>query len=403
MTNEVPDSYFQKLNTTLKNYNCAIPSMLIDLDIMDKNIAELKHNLNPNLNIRIPVKSLPSLELIEYLMTKLNTSRLMVFHQPFLSDLTKTLDNNVDVLFGKPMPSKTVNYYYNNLPDIQNNFDPYRQIQWLVDTNLRISQYINLAKDLGKKLRLNIEIDVGLHRGGFQSVEELHKALELIKDNQQHIEFSGFMGYDPHVVKIPKIVISQKKALKKSNDFYNRCMSLVREKFPKFWNGNLTFNGAGSPTLNLHNHSESPLNDLTAGSCFVKPTTFDIPTLSHYKPACFIATPVLKKFKGMTLPGIERFKSLLGFLNSNNAQSFFIYGGFWKADYVYPKNLKQNSLMGASTNQTMVNTSKTVNLEVDDFVFLRPHQSEFVFLQFGKLLVIRKHKIIDNWSLLNND
>ena len=402
MANDIPDSYFKKLTDTLKNHCRAIPSLIVDLDLVDKNVEVFKTNLKPDTTFRIVVKSLPALHLIQYVMNKMSTSNLMVFHQPFLSDLTKTLDNKADILLGKPMPIKTAKYYYNNLPDRKNNFNPYTQIQWLVDTQDRVLQYINLAKTIRKKLRLNFEIDVGLHRGGFKNLEELTSSLNLVKQHSDWVEFSGLMGYDPHVVKIPKLLRSQEKALSMSNDFYSDCKMLIQKKFPELWNDNLTFNGAGSPTISLHNTNCSPINDVAAGSCFVKPTTFDIPTLSNYTPACFIATPILKKLKGTTIPGIENFKTLLKFFNSNNAQSFFIYGGFWKANYFYPTQLKQNSLFGASTNQTMINAPKSVNLEVDDFVFLRPHQSEFVFLQFGKLLIIRDFEIKDSWSLLNN-
>ena len=402
MANDLMNSYFEKLNNTLKQHHRAIPSLLIDLDILDENIEEFQRNFVHEKNFRVVVKSLPSLKLVKYVMNKMNTTNLMVFHQPFLSDLTKTLNNKADVLLGKPMPIKTAAYYFNNLPTIKNNFDPYKQIQWLVDTKERVLQYIELAQTLSRKLRLNFEIDVGLHRGGFQNISDLQNALELMKDNANYVEFSGFMGYDPHIVKIPKIIRSQKKSQKSSTEFYNDCKKLIEEKYPELWHDNLTFNGAGSPTVSLHNSTSSPLNEVAAGSCFVKPTTFDIPTLSNYKPACFISTPVLKKFDGVTIPGIENFKTILRFINTQNAQSFFIYGGYWKADYVFPEKLQQNSLYGDSTNQTMVNAPNNVDLDVDDFVFLRPHQSEFVFLQFGNLLIVRGNEIIDEWSLLNN-
>jgi hypothetical protein len=62
-------------------------------------------------------------------------------------------------------------------------------------------------------------------------------------------------------------------------DFYNDCKSLVKEKFPKMWSEQLTFNGAGSPTVLLHHErKDSPINDIAAGSLFVKPTDFDIDT-----------------------------------------------------------------------------------------------------------------------------
>ncbi|MEO0724265.1 MAG: alanine racemase [Bacteroidota bacterium] len=60
-----------------------------------------------------------------------------------------------------------------------------------------------MAQTLGKKLHLNLEIDVGLHRGGFRREDDLVQALALIRAHPQALEWSGFMGYNPHVVKLP--------------------------------------------------------------------------------------------------------------------------------------------------------------------------------------------------------
>ncbi len=395
------DAYFQQLNQVLKNYHRAVPCLLIDLDILDKNIKTLQSNLNPNAAFRIVVKSLPCIDLLDYVMQKMATKKLMVFHQPFLSSLVARLDQDADILLGKPMPIKTALYFYENLPETSSGFNSYKQVQWLVDTEQRIREYIDLAKKLGQCLRLNVEIDVGLHRGGFKDKEALKAGLKLISQHKDHVSLSGLMGYDPHVVKLPRFIRSQKKALQLANDFYENCKEVIRKKFPDLWTNELTFNGAGSPTLNLHKN-DSPLNDLSAGSCLVKPRAFDIPTLSDYEPAAYIATPVLKHFKNTNLPALEKMKGLLNLISSVNRQSFFIYGGFWQADYCYPKGVKQNSIFGASTNQTMLNAPKTTPLYVDDFVFLRPHQSEFVFLQFGKILALRNGKIEDRWQVLKN-
>lgn len=394
------DIYFRTLNIELKKYLRAIPSLLVDLDVVDKNISVLKSDLKPTTNCRIVVKSLPSFELLLYSMQKVQTQSLMVFHQPFLTDLVSKLPSNSDVLLGKPMPIKTVAYFYSNLPEKPYNFNPFTKIQWLVDTEQRIEEYASLAQKLNKKLRLNIEIDVGLHRGGFSSVEMLKKALFLFEKHEKYIEFSGFMGYDPHVVKLPKIIKSEQKAFEQASNFYKKCKELVRTKFPQFWSENLTFNGGGSPTLPLHNSKLSEINDISIGSCLVKPVTFDIPTLKKYQPASFIATPILKKFEKTTLPALEKVKNILPFFNKKNEQSYFIYGGFWKATYCYPRGIQQNKLFGASTNQTMLNSQRNERLNVDDFVFLRPNQSEFVFLQFGNILTIRDKKIGEKWSLL---
>lgn len=403
MSRQTAEAYFENMNRALKQQQRAVPSLLLNLDALDENISTFNSELNPRLNFRIVVKSLPSPQLIQHLQTKTNCHSFMLFHQPFLSDIIKYLNEKDDILLGKPMPIKTAEYFYQNLPEGNLTFDPYQQIQWLVDTQDRILQYVQLAKSLGQKIRLNLEIDVGLRRGGFQDLSALQHALELLQTHADYVTFSGFMGYDPHVVKIPKIIRSAQKSQRLSNHFYNECKALVKTTFPALWNEQLTFNGAGSPTLGLHNNEASPLNDVSAGSCFVKPTTFDIPELSAYKSACFIATPVLKKLKRTAIPGIEWLKKIMPFFNSRYAQSFFIYGGYWKADYVYPTGIQHNELYGLSTNQTMINANATVPLNVDDFVFLRPHQSEFVFLQFGKIITTRGGKILDHWNLLNNN
>ena len=397
------EEYFTRLNQMLKGYKRAIPCLLIDLDRLDQNLDTLNASLQPGMEFRVVVKSLPSPELISYVMNKMQTQRLMVFHQPFLSDLSTKLDSEADILLGKPMPVKTAAYYYANLETSALSFDPYRQIQWLVDTWQRIQEYIALAQSLGQKLRLNLEIDIGLHRGGFRNRNALSAALRLIRNHTSNVEFSGLMGYDPHVVKLPKLVRSAKKAAFLANSLYEDCKSLIRTEFPDLWREDLTFNGAGSPTIDIHGQVESPLNDVSAGSCLVKPSDFDIPTLMPYLPACFIAAPILKKLTGTTLPALESWKRILSLLNPRYRHSYFIYGGYWKADYCYPPGTRENPLFGSSTNQSMVNSPGPPILDVDDFVFLRPRQSEFVFLQFGNILGFRNGEILEEWGLLENE
>ncbi len=395
-------SYFKTLNQSLKNYQRAIPCLLLDLDILDKNIKTLSESIRPEASLRIVVKSLPTLDLIHYLLDQFKTTKLMVFHQPFLTDLFLNGNRKMEVLLGKPMPVKTAAYFFKSLENSQCLNDPFQQIQWLVDTPKRVEEYLELAQQGKQKIRLNLEIDIGLHRGGFATVEDLANALEMIKQHPDHLTFSGLMGYDPHIVKVPAILRSQKKSLELANVFYQTCKDLIKTKFPTLWKEDLTFNGAGSPTVSLHESADSPLNDISAGSCLVKPSSFDLPGLSRFEAAAFIASPVLKKMKGTNIPGLERWKGIMNWISKRNRQSFFIYGGYWKADYYYPPGLKANTLFGESTNQSLVNVPAQTSLEVDDFVFLRPQQSEFVFLQFGKILVLRKGKVIEEWEPLNN-
>lgn len=391
--------YFAVLNQSLKAHKPAIPRLIIDLDLLDQNIETLKNTIKKEMAYRVVVKSLPSKDLVEYVMKKANTKKLMVFHLPFLNDVTKSSGTETDILIGKPFPVSTATHFYTQRKT-EERFNPEKQLQWLIDTKARLKQYLQMAESLGVKLRINLEIDVGLRRGGFQDIESLSEALNIIKENPDKLKFSGFMGYDAHVVNVPQILLSRERAFKNANDFYTECIRCVKENYAELWNEHLTLNGAGSPTLLLHKQKDSVINDVAAGSCLLKPTDFDIDTLEEFVPASFIASPVLKKFEHTELASIERFKKLMSVWNPNLRQSFFIYGGAWKANYIEPPGVKGNTLF-ESTNQTLINASDRVQLDVDDFVFLRPHQSEFVFLQFGNILTLRNGRLEGEWKLLD--
>lgn len=387
-------AYFQSLSRALREMDRAIPYLVVDLDLLDRNITSLQEQLAGVPNLRLVVKSLPSIPLLEYLMAQLQTGRLMVFHQPFLLEIVAAFRQPLDILLGKPMPASTVTHFLQSAGE-----HPHR-IQWLVDTPKRLKEYCQLARESGKKLRVNLEIDVGLHRGGFRDVVDLRQALAFIKDHSDQLEWTGFMGYDPQVVKLPALLGRPVQHLQRANNLYQQYMELVREEFPGLWHDELIFNGAGSLTFALHQKGTSPLNEVAVGSALLKPTTFDIPPLASFVPACWIATPVLKKRLGTRLPGLGLLPKWMSWMWPHLRYSYFIYGGYWKADYCYPPDIRLNQLFGPSTNQSMLNASGKCPLDVDDYVILRPWQSEFVLLQFGRILTYRAGAMHAEWSVL---
>lgn len=391
------DPYFSHLNTDLKDKGLATPNMLVDLDKLDHNIAELQKIFNPKADYRIVAKSLPSPKLLGYIMDKAQTNRLMLFHQPFLNEIAKTYPKS-DVLIGKPMPVKAAQRYY-QLQQENAEFNNSTQLQWLIDSKERLEQYLSLAKELNTLMQINVEIDVGLHRGGLQQASNLTPLLDIIAKHPEHLKFSGFMGYDPQIVKIPSILKSPEEAYQESQAIYQSFIDQLYSFDSHYKQQNLCFNAAGSPTIALHK-DKTVANELAAGSCLVKPVDFDIPTLAGFIPASFIATPVLKKMTGTKLPAAEFAKDLLSWWDPNMEETFFIYGGKWMAQYESPRGLQGNGLFGRSTNQEIVNASTNVDLNVDDNVFLRPTQSEFVFLQFGDLVTLRHQQITHYWPTL---
>ena len=100
------------------------------------------------------------------------------------------------------------------------------------------------------------------------------------------------------------------------------------------------------------------------------------------------------------LPGSDALGKGWALWDTNRRRTFFIYGGKWMANFVSPPGLADNGLYGTSTNQAIVNGSAAVKLAVDDYVFLRPTQSEAVLLQFGDLAIVRGGRIEAWWPVL---
>lgn len=143
-----------------------------------------------------------------------------------------------------------------------------------------------------------------------------------------------------------------------------------------------------------------PVNDIAMGSALLKPSDFDKPLLKEHLEALFVATPVLKRLEGTTIPFIEGISNLMPQWNPNRQVTYFGYGGGWRAHYYEPAGLIENTIYGSSTNQAIVNGSKSTALAVDDFIFLLPTQSEAIMREFGDVLVIRNGKIAGRYPAL---
>lgn len=387
--------YFQQLSDALDSAAVATPSLVIDKHKLLDNIATLKRHIGTRFNYRIVAKSLPSLPLLQLIMKASGSKRLMLFHQPFLSQVASAIPD-ADVLMGKPMPVAAAHTFYRSF-DANNRFDAARQLQWLIDSKSRLLQYRSLAEQLSEPMRINIEIDVGLHRGGIDNDPEFVSILKLL-ERADTLSLSGLMGYEPHIVKLPG---DPRRHRDKAMARYRHYITLAEQTLGRSIK-DLTLNAGGSPTYQLYNEGNFPHNELAAGSCLVKPTDFDLPSLADHTPASWIATPIIKALHQTQIPGVERLGALLAAWNPNRRQAFFSYGGYWKATPVSPQGLSFNPLYGRSSNQDMYNGSSSINLKPDDWIFLRPTQSESVFLQFGDLVLTDGERIIDRWATLSD-
>lgn len=388
------DTYFQGLQAALRQAGVGSPTLVIDRERLQANAQQVMHNIGGRMQLRLVNKSLPCLPLLDALMQLTGSQRQMVFSLPYLQLLTQQRPK-VDVLLGKPLPVAAAAQFYARRA--ASSFDPSQQLQWLVDTPQRLQQYRDLARAQKQAMRINIEIDVGLHRGGVADEAALQAMIQLLQ-SEPLLQWSGLMGYDPHTEKIPDLPGVRQQARDQAKTVYQRMNDIMQASRLAKPAGQLTLNTAGSPTYRLHDGTGAA-NEVSIGSAMVKPTDFDTPLLSDLTAACFIATPVIKSGPFQAPDGVEWIGKLAKLWDANQRHGVYIYGGHWLAQPVSPAGLAPSGLIGPSSNQQLLLGSGQQALKPDDFVFMRPTQSEAVLQQFGDIAVYSQGRITDWWPV----
>jgi D-serine deaminase-like pyridoxal phosphate-dependent protein len=377
------DAYFAGLQGALKRAGVAQPTLVIDRQRLDANIAAVRDALAPTpLALRVVSKSLPAPALLQAVMAGTGASRLMVFNGVML-DETVAFSPEADVLTGRPLPAAQVADFVRRHA---NSAAPAARPQWLADSAARLKQYAEIARANDAPLKVNLEVDIGLHRGGLPDLAALAAVIDLI-GTEPLLTISGLMGYDAHIMGAASPEAEETRAQQR----YGAATRLLAEKLGGL--DGLTLNTAGSPTYAMH-LADPYATEVSVGSAFVKPTHFDLPTLARHQPAAFIAQPVLKVMDPAVFPRREGLTAAFNTLDPNSRRGFFLYGGYGDARPVSPPGLRFSALYGG---RSMLAGSAKVELGEDDFVFMRPTESEGVLLQFGDIAVYDGQEITTWW------
>src|SRR5690606_27684993 len=198
--------YFQQLTQDLQQQGTGTPQLILDLAQYQQNLEIVQAKIPAQLKPRLVVKSLASIPLLNLAREKLNTRRSMVFDLPHLLELMRAFEQ-ADILLGTPTPIHALQRLYENASE-QTKANDQSNNQRLVDDIKRLKQYLQFAQESNLQLNINIEIDVGLHRGGVSSQQQLIALLKLIQQYPDALRLSGLMGYDAHVAKLPNILKS---------------------------------------------------------------------------------------------------------------------------------------------------------------------------------------------------
>jgi D-serine deaminase-like pyridoxal phosphate-dependent protein len=375
--------YFAGLQAALKRAGVAQPTLVVDRQRLAANIETVRRQLAPSgLSLRVVSKSLPAPALLDAVLAGTGSDRLMVFNGVMLDEIAQR-HPGMDVLTGRPLPAAQVADFVGRHA---NRDAPAARPQWLADSPRRLAQYAEIARAAQAPLKVNLEIDVGLHRGGLPDLAALATAIDLVKA-EPLLRITGLMGYDPQVAGAASPEAEAALVQRR----YAAAVKLLAEQLGDV--SQLTLNSAGSPTYALH-LAGSAANEVSIGSAFVKPAHFDLATLKPLQPAAFIAQPVLKVMDPAVFPRREGLGEAYRQLDPNSARGFFLYGGYGDARPVSPPGVRFSPIWGG---RGMLGGSAKVVLDQDDFVFMRPTESEGVFLQFGDIAVYDGAEIAAWW------
>lgn len=380
----IDGDYFRRLTTALREAGIHQPCLVLDLDRLDRNIAAVKARMPANIALRIVDKSLPCLQLIDRVRQAFGTKLAMTFH-PQVTVAVLNSWPDIEVVYGKPMPVELARQVLGEHKELSS------RITWLIDTPERLAQYGALAEASGQTLNICFEVDVGLHRGGLPNPDALRAMLGRLAALPK-LRCRGVMAYEAHIGHIPGLLGGPERARNKSVSLFRQFVAMLGPDQREILN-------LGGSSTALTYDVDVGANELSLGSAFVKPTDFDVPSLSELSPAVFIAAPVLKVVD-VQLPGLDARSRIAQRLGLLPIRGLYTYGGKWMAKPIFPAGMKINGTIGHSTNQQFFALPNDTSIAVDDYAFLRPTQSEFVLQQFGSIRIFSDGRIVDSWQAL---
>lgn len=363
---------FAAMAAALRRAGVAWPAVVIDRPRLETNIAIVRQALaGTGLALRLAAKSLQAPDLLRLVMERAATHRLMVFNGAMLKALSGVAPA-AEALLGRPLPEAEA------APLIAGRVGA---PQWLIDTPQRLAQYLAIARAHEAPVRVSFEIDVGLRRGGFADPAGLAAAIDLALA-EPLASLAGLMGYDAHVAGARQPAAAAARAEARYRAFAEVLTAKTGRPASDF-----TLNTAGSRTWRLH-LADRWANEVSIGSAFLKPANYDAPTLADLAPACFIAQPVLKVTDPARAPGREA-------PLADGVRGVFLYGGYGEAEPVWPAGLAWSPAWGA---RGMLEAPAGVAIGPDDFVFLRPRESEGALTHLGDIAVFDGADIAGTWT-----
>ncbi|WLR41362.1 alanine racemase [Bacillus carboniphilus] len=372
------------------------PLAYVDMDLLDQNIADILATTN-NKNIRIGSKSIRSLPLIKYILTKHSRFNGVFCFTP--SEAVFLSENGVDnILIGYPtvnkLEIKRVIKQIKSGKEIIFMIDDIKQVMLIEESGKAHNVHVPICIDIDMSLRLPF-IRFGVYRSSTSSIQQLEEALRTIKQ-LKNVKLIGMMGYEAQIAGIPdysekqrlqSFLIRQlkKASLKKVKNLRKECLKTIHS------NGfSLSFVNGGGTGSRHSTSDEASITEVTIGAGFLQPSLFDGFSQTTLKPALGFILEVSRH------PSKHVYTCLGGgYVGSGST------GNEKLPKISHPLKAKYLSFEGAGEVQTPIFYKG--NLQIGDDVFFRPSKSGELCERFSTIYGVSDGNVTHTFNTYRGD
>jgi D-serine deaminase-like pyridoxal phosphate-dependent protein len=367
---------YLELKKLLKDNELEAPTLLLNLDALDKNIQWLLDQTTKN--IRLATKSIRSVEVLKYILDQSPRFQGLMCYS--LKEALWLREQGFrDLLVAYPsFNKKWLKELAKNPNDITIMIDSSAHLELLPQSK------INVAIDLDMSTN-HFGLYFGVRRSPINSLEKLDQLLQEIK-NYQSLEVTAVMGYEAQIAGVTDLNQPVVRALKKFSSqkfltFRDNAVSLIKHYFPNV----KCINGGGSGSIQLSDQDQS-LTEITAGSLFYAPHLFDNYHHLVLTPALFYALEIVR------LPAPNIYTCYSGGFIASGA----VGANKWPQIYL-PKNAQLLRHEGTGEVQTPIHIDHA-RLEIGDPVFLRHAKAGEICERFNQITAFRQQSIIQTFT-----
>lgn len=380
------------------------PLTVVDLVPLENNIETvLAAAEERGFHVRPSLKSFQCPELCAYVLERLPEPRGMVFHMGEIEELLPVLPNEPDLMLGYvPTVGELERYFASTGED-----EPPHRLRIMLDHPDLIRTCGELAANGNRSLPVEValEFDSRMQRGGLRNTDELDEALSVLREYEDVLELTALMCYDGHAT-IESNDVFRTAIAREAQRRYRRFVEHIdREAADLVDVDELVRNGPGSS--NYQNwEPEDVLTEVSPGTAFtyhgyLTESGFDNDGL---EPTLYHAAPVMRiPAKGPRLPFLDRGAALteVGF---GDMEEVLLKGGGWPsnegdlAELAWPEGATDNPIAGSRGNNASFIMAPTGELELGDYVLLRPQHSGDGIDYFSTIHAVRDGEHVGEWE-----